>query len=132
MVLLVSRRGALLVSLKSSERIIREILSLNKLERIIMEYFIKHISAGEIIAALDIKEEVKKRAKQGETDIVSELEDAIILREVNVAMALLANKGFLEYKNGVYKLAPWIIEIIKTKKGGLYPGQPKSLKELLD
>ncbi len=120
------------MSLESGRRSIREILLLSKLERIIMEYFIKHISAGEIIAALDIKEEIKKKAKQGETDIVSEIEDAILLREINIAMALLANKGFLEYKNGVYKLAPWIIEIVKVRKGGLYPGQPKSLKELLD
>jgi len=116
----------------SSGRSLREILSLSKLERVIMEYFIRHISAGEIIAALDIKEEIKKRAKRGETDIVRELDDAIILREVNIAMALLASKGFLEYRNGVYKLAPWIIEIIKAKKKGLFPGQPKSLKELLD
>ena len=98
-----SRGGALVVSLESAGRSIRDVLFLSKLERIIMEYFIRHISAGEIIAALDIKEEIKKRVKQGETDIVSELEDAILLREINIAMALLANKGFLEYKNGVYK-----------------------------
>jgi hypothetical protein len=97
-----------------------------------MEYFVRHISAGEIIAALDIKEEIKKRAKQGETDIVSELDDTIILREVSIAMALLASRGFLEYRAGVYKLAPWIIEVIRAKKKGLYPGQPKSLRELLE
>jgi len=119
-------------STSSSGRSIRDILSLSKLERIIMEYFIRHISAGEIIAALDIKEEIKKRAKQGETDIVSELDDTIILREVSIAMALLASRGFLEYRAGVYKLAPWIIEVIRAKKKGLYPGQPKSLRELLE
>ncbi|MCC6053412.1 MAG: hypothetical protein LM569_04360 [Desulfurococcaceae archaeon] len=119
-------------STSSSGRSIREILSLSKLERIIMEYFIRHISAGEIIAALDIKEEIKKRAKQGEIDIVSELDDTIILREVSIAMALLASRGFLEYSSGVYKLAPWIIEVIRAKKKGLYPGQPKSLRELLE
>jgi len=119
-------------STSSSGRSIRDILSLSKLERIIMEYFVRHISAGEIIAALDIKEEIKKRAKQGETDIVSELDDTIILREVSIAMALLASRGFLEYRAGVYKLAPWIIEVIRAKKKGLYPGQPKSLRELLE
>jgi len=119
-------------STSSSGRSIREILSLSKLERIIMEYFIRHISAGEIIAALDIKEEIKKRAKQGEIDIVSELDDTIILREVSIAMALLASRGFLEYSSGAYKLAPWIIEVIRAKKKGLYPGQPKSLRELLE
>lgn len=119
-------------STSSSGRSIRDILSLSKLERIIMEYFVRHISAGEIIAALDIKEEIKKRAKQGEIDIVSELDDTIILREVSIAMALLASRGFLEYRAGVYKLAPWIIEVIRAKKKGLYPGQPKSLRELLE
>jgi len=113
-------------------RSVREILSLNKLERVVMEYFLRHISAGEIIAALDLKEEVKKRAKQGEADLVSELEDAIIVREVYVAMALLVKKGFLEYRNGAYRLADWIIEVIKAKKGSLQPGVPKSIQELLD
>jgi hypothetical protein len=119
-------------SRSSGERSIRELLNLSKLERLIMEYFLKHISVGEVVAVLDIKEEVKRRAKQGETGLVDELEDAIIAREVYVALAMLVKNGFLEYRNGVYKLAQWIIDVIKAKKGGLYPGTPKSLSELLD
>ncbi|MEM0004955.1 MAG: hypothetical protein QXE10_07625 [Desulfurococcaceae archaeon] len=114
------------------ERNIREILALSKLEKLIMDYFLRHISAGEIIALLDLKEEVKKRMKQGETDLVSELEEAIIIREIQITIAMLARRGFLDYRNGVYRLADWIIEIIKSKKGSLYPGIPKSLQELLD
>lgn len=115
-----------------TKRSIREILSLNKLEKLIMDYFIRHISTGEIIALLDLKEEVKKRIRQGETDLVSEPEDAIIIREIQIAIAMLARRGFLDYRNGVYRLADWIIDIIKIKKGSLYPGIPKSLQELLD
>lgn len=114
------------------KRSLREILTLDKLERLIMEYFIRHISVGEIVAALDLKEEVKKKARQGETDLVSELEDAIIVKEIYITMAMLVRKGFLEYRNGAYRLADWIISIIKTKKGSLYPGMFKSLQELLD
>lgn len=114
------------------KRSLREMLTLNKLERLVMEYFLRHISAGEIIAALDLKEEIKKRARQGETDLVSELEDAIIVRELYIAMAMLVKRGFLEYRNGVYRLADWIIDIIKAKRGSLQPGVPKPLQDLLD
>ncbi|MEM2025626.1 MAG: hypothetical protein QXW94_04980 [Desulfurococcaceae archaeon] len=114
------------------KRNIREILSLNKLERLIMEYFIRHISAGEIIAVLDLKEEVKKRVRQGETDLTSEVEDAIIMRELYITLALLARRGFLEYRNGAYKLAVWIVDLIRAKKRGLHPGVYKSIQELID
>lgn len=114
------------------KRSLREVLQLSKLERLVMEYFLKHISAGDIIAVLDLKEEVKKRVKNGETDLVSELEDAIIVRELYIALALLVKKGFLEYANGAYKLPKWIIDVIKAKKGGLHPGVSKDLSELLD
>ncbi|MEM0224835.1 MAG: hypothetical protein QXS24_00515 [Desulfurococcaceae archaeon] len=117
---------------EASKRSIKEILSLSKLERLIMDYFIKHISAGEIIAILDLKEDVKKRIKQGETDLVSEPEDAIIVREIQITLAMLVKKGFLEYRNGVYRLADWIINTVKNKKGSLYPGIPKSLQDLID
>lgn len=114
------------------KRNIREILQLGKLERLVMEYFIRHISAGDIVAVLDLKEEVKRRMKMGEIDLASELEDAIIIRELYVKLALLVKDGFLEYKNGAYRLAQWVVDIIKAKKGGLYPGTPKNLEELID
>lgn len=113
-------------------RDIREILGLSKLERLVMEYFLRQISAGEIIAVLDLKEEVKKRAKQGETDLISEIEDAIIVRELYIVLALLVKRGFLEYRNGAYKLAKWIIDQIKAKKGSLYPGVYKSIQDLIE
>ncbi|MEM0217985.1 MAG: hypothetical protein QW123_00900 [Desulfurococcaceae archaeon] len=116
----------------SSTRSLEDVLRLGKLERLIMEYFIRHISAGDIIAVLDLKEEVKKRARMGEVDLVSELDDAFIVKELYVKLALLVKDGFLEYRNGVYRLPQWIIDIIKSKKGGLYPGVPKSLEELLN
>lgn len=118
--------------LSEMSRSIKEVQTLSKLERLIIEYFIRHISAGEIIAVLDLKEEVKKRVKQGESDLIGEIEDAIIVKELYITMAMLVRKGFLNYRNGVYKLADWIINIIKAKKGGLYPGIQKSLNELLD
>ncbi|MEM1629020.1 MAG: hypothetical protein QXP02_02375 [Desulfurococcaceae archaeon] len=113
-------------------RSIREILGLSKLERVIMEYFIRHISVGEIIALIDLKEEIKKRIKDGEEDIVRERDDILIAKEIDITMALLVKKGFLVYRNGVYSLSQWIIDIIKSKKGGLYPGMAKSINELLD
>lgn len=116
----------------SPKRSIKEISSLNKLEKLIIDYFLKHISAGEIIAILDLKEDVKKRIKQGEVDFVSEAEDAIIVREIQISLAMLVKKGFLEYRNGVYRLADWIIDTVKNKKGSLYPGISKPLQDLLD
>lgn len=113
-------------------RSLREVLGMSRLEQVIMEYFIRHISAGEIIAVLDLKEEVKKRIKQGEKDIVSEPEEAVIVREIYITLASLVKRGFLVYNNGAYRLSDWIIEIIKKKMGSLQPGRPKPIEKLFD
>lgn len=117
--------------MNTGERNPREILRLRKLERLVMEYFIQHISVGELIAILDLKEEVKKKTRLGETDLVSELEDPIIVRELYLAIAMLVKNGFLEYRNGAYRLPDWLIKVIKNKKGSLMPGIPKSLRDII-
>lgn len=110
----------------------RDLMKLGKLERLIMEYFLRHISAGEIIAIIDLREEVKKRVRSGETDLVSELDDAVIEKELHVKLALLVMEGYLESRNGVYRLAQWIIDALRAKKHRLMPGVPKNIEELLD
>lgn len=110
----------------------RDLMKLGKLERLIMEYFLRHISAGEIIAIIDLREEVKKRVRSGETNLVSELDDAVIEKELHVKLALLVMEGYLESRNGVYRLAQWIIDALKAKKHRLMPGVPKNIEELLD
>lgn len=111
--------------------LIEKMRNLNKRERLIMDYFTRQISAGEIIAVLDLKEEVKKRVKMGETDLVAELDDAVITRDIYIDLALLVKQGLLEYRNGVYKLPQSIIDIIRQKKKRATPGILKSLNELL-
>ncbi len=118
--------------MSQQSRSLREILGLSRLERLVVEYFIKHISAGEIIAVLDLKEEVKKRLSMGETDLVSEAEDAVIVRELYIALASLVKKDFLVYNNGVYRLSDWIIQEIKSKLGSLQPGKSKPLEKILE
>ena len=115
-----------------NNRDIRELITLSKLEKLVVEYFLRHVSAGEIIAVLDLKEEVKKRARQGEKDLVSELEDAIIIKELYVILAMLVKNGYLEYKNGVYRLSQWIINYIKARKSVFYPGLIKSIKDIIN
>ncbi|MEM4718045.1 MAG: hypothetical protein QXE81_04715 [Desulfurococcaceae archaeon] len=112
-------------------QLIEKVKSLNKRERIILDYFARHISAGEIIAVLDLKEEIKKRVKMGEVDLVIELDDSVITRDIYIDLALLVKQGLLEYRNGVYKLPQPLIDIIKQKKKRATPGVLKSLNELL-
>jgi len=107
----------------------KDILKLSKLERLIMDYFIKHISVGEIIAVLELREEVK-RIK--DPDLVPEFDDVIIEMEINKALARLVEKGFLEHVGGCYNLAEHLRKKIIEKLGGLNPGIAKDLNKLIE
>lgn len=107
------------------------LLSLNKLERLILDYFITNISVGEIIAVIELRELVKRKYKMGERDLVSEPDDAIIEREITAELAYLVRKSILSYGNGAYSLSPWLREVLKKKFGKLSPGKSKPLEELL-
>lgn len=111
---------------------LKDILRMGKLERLVMEYFVKNISVGEIIAMVELREEVKRRVKAGETDLVSEPDDVIIEREIFRAISNLIRSGYLEYKGGVYNLSKPIISELKSKIGGLEPGIPKNLSKLAE
>jgi len=107
----------------------KEILKLSKLERLIMEYFIKHISVGEIIAVLELRDEVKRRR---DPELVPELDDVVIEFEINRALARLVEKGFLEHTTGCYNLAEHLRKKIIEKIGELRPGISKDLEKLID
>ncbi|RLG81756.1 MAG: hypothetical protein DRO13_00345 [Thermoprotei archaeon] len=106
----------------------RDILSLSKLERLIMEYFIKHISVGEIIGVLELRDEVKRRRDQ---ELVPEFDDVVIELEINKALARLVEKGFLEHVSGCYNLAEHLRKEMIKKLGRLDPGLPKDLNKLI-
>lgn len=114
-----------------NKKSLKDLIKLGRLERLIMEYFLKHVSAGEIIAIIDLREEVKKRVRAGDTDLVSELDDAVIEKELHVKLALLVMEGYLESRNGAYRLAQWILDELKSKKHKLAPGVPKNIEDLL-
>lgn len=101
---------------------------LTKLEKLILEYFIRHISVGEIIATIDIREEVKRLR---DPELVSEFDDPIIEIEVNRALAKLVEKGYLERATGCYNLAEHLRKRIIEKYGSLKPGEPKKLEDVL-
>jgi len=107
---------------------LRNILRLPKLERLIMEYFLKHISAGEIIVLIDLREEIKRLR---DPDLVPEFDDVIIELEVGKAITRLLRKGFLEYASGCYNLAPQLRDELRKKIGGLKPGFSKNLEDLI-
>ncbi|WP_434731584.1 hypothetical protein WLZ34_01375 [Thermogladius sp. KZ2Tp1] len=109
---------------------LKDVLSMGRLERIVMEYFIKNISVGEIIALIELREEVKRRASRGERDLVPELDDVVIEREVSRVISRLITAGYLEYKGGVYNLSKPLIEELKKKLGRLDPGIPKNIESL--
>jgi hypothetical protein len=94
-----------------------------------MEYFLKNISAGEIISIIELREEIKRLK---DTDLVPEIDDVIIEMEVGKALARLVRKGFLEYNEGCYNLAPSLREELLRKLGDLKPGINKKLEELVD
>ncbi|ADI31564.1 PolB1-binding protein PBP2 family protein [Staphylothermus hellenicus] len=107
---------------------LKDILKLPKLERLVMDYFLKHISVGEIIAIIELREEVKRLR---DPDLVPEFDDVIIELEIGRAINKLLRNNFLEYRSGCYNLAPHLREELKKKLGELRPGFPKHLEELI-
>jgi len=118
--------------LSSPQEGIAELRRLNKLESLVLSYFLRHISVGEIIAVIDLREEVKKRLREGERDIVSETEDVLIEREILLTIAQLVRKNILTYRNGAYSLSKWLMELVRSKFGGLNPGVSKPIEKLLE
>ncbi len=108
---------------------VKDILSLPKLERLIMEYFLKHISAGEIISVIEIREEIKRLR---DPELVPEFDDVIIELTVNRAIARLVNKKFLVHESGCYNVNERIREEIKKAYGELRPGFSKDIYEILE
>ncbi|MGB9827930.1 MAG: PolB1-binding protein PBP2 family protein [Thermosphaera sp.] len=102
---------------------------MNSIEKLIMEYFLKNISVGEIIAIIDLREEIKKRAKSGEL-AYGEIDDAVIERDLLTIITSLIKRGFLEYNMGVFNLAGWIRDYLKKKYKSLEAGVFKSIDKL--
>ncbi len=92
---------------------LKDIEKLPKLHRLVMEYFIKYISVGELAAIIDLREQIKAL---GDTEIVPEIDDVIIEIYVSRALGDLVRQGFLEKVEGVYNLAPHLREELKQKK----------------
>jgi hypothetical protein len=107
---------------------LKDILKLPKLERLIMNYFLKHISVGEIIAVIELREEVKRLR---DLDLVPEFDDVVIELEISKAIGRLIRKNFLEYRSGCYNLAKHLREELKEKLGELRPGFSKKLEEII-
>lgn len=108
---------------------VKDILSLPKLERLIMEYFLKHISAGEIISVIEIREEIKRLR---DPELVPEFDDVIIELTINRAIAKLVRKKFLVHESGCYNVNERIREEIKRAYGELRPGFSKDIYEILE
>ncbi|WP_413743234.1 PolB1-binding protein PBP2 family protein [Thermosphaera chiliense] len=102
---------------------------MNSIEKLIMEYFLKNISVGEIIAIIDLREEIKKRARSGEL-VYREIDDAVIERDLLTIITSLIKRGFLEYNMGVFNLAGWIRDYLKKKYKSLDAGVFKSIDKL--
>ncbi|MCD6301352.1 MAG: hypothetical protein J7L82_04700 [Staphylothermus sp.] len=107
---------------------LRDILKLNKLERLVMDYFLKHISAGEIIAIIELREEIKRLK---DPDLVPEFDDVVIELEIGKAINKLLKEGFIEYRSGCYNLAKHLREELKRKIGDLKPGFSKDTEKLI-
>lgn len=105
------------------------IRGLTKLERLILEYFVRHISVGEIIAVIDLREEVKRLR---DPELVSEFDDPVIEMEINKAIAKLVEKGYLERATGCFNLSESLRMKVIEKYGSLKPGEPKSLNNILE
>ncbi len=101
---------------------LNDIENLPKLEKIIMEYFLKHISVGEIIAVIELRE-IIKHTKDPELNI--EEDDVVIEMNISKALARLVEKGFLEHAEGCYNLAQHLREELKESKK--YPTWRKTL-----
>lgn len=92
---------------------LKDIERLPKLERIVMNYFMKHISVGEIIAIVELRELIKSMNDPG-LDI--ERDDIIIERAITKALASLVEKGFLEHAEGCYNLPEHLRKEIMRKR----------------
>lgn len=103
------------MSVASKKPSFEDIKKLPKLHRLIMDYFLKYISAGELVAIIEIREQVKMSR---DPELVPEFDDIIIEREISRALAYLVEHGFLEHKEGCYNLAEHFRE--ELKKRGIY------------
>ncbi len=92
---------------------LRSIEGLSKLHRLIMEYFIKNISVGELIAIIELRELAKSSKNR---EIVGEVDDAIIERNISKALSELVQAGFLERAEGVYNLASRLRSELRKRK----------------
>lgn len=104
-----------------------EARKLSKLERLVFEYFVKHISVGEIAAVMELKDEVKRLK---DPELVPELDDVVIEFEINKALARLVERGFLEHTTGCYNLAEHLRRRIIERRGSLDPGFSKNFEGL--
>ncbi|MCY0868692.1 MAG: hypothetical protein OWQ48_05640 [Desulfurococcus sp.] len=110
-----------------------ELRELSRLERLVLSYFLKHISVGEIIAIVDLREEIKRRIREGERDLVPGVEDpAELEREIIRVLIELVKKNILYYRNGAYSLSPWLMKRVQEKYKSLQPGSPKPLEKILE
>ncbi len=92
---------------------LKDIEKLPKLHRLVMEYFIKYISVGEVIAIIELREQIKALK---DPELVPEFDDVVIEIHISRALADLVEDGFLEKAEGVYNLAPQLREELKNKK----------------
>ncbi|MCD6487818.1 MAG: hypothetical protein J7K21_01150 [Desulfurococcales archaeon] len=102
---------------------LKDIEKLPKLEKLIMEYFLKYISAGEIITIIDLRETIKSMR---DPELVPEFDDVIIEISLTRAIARLVKEGFLEHTEGCYNLAPHLREELK-KTGKYKPSLSRTL-----
>ncbi|MEZ0393638.1 MAG: hypothetical protein ABWK00_01130 [Desulfurococcaceae archaeon] len=116
----------------ADEDLVKALLGLDKLEKIVMEYFFKNVSVGEVIALIELKDELRRRQRSGELTIAAGSdEEAAIERELRKAIANLMRLGLLEYRLGSYNLSQSLREYVKRKLGKLEPGTSKDLMKLL-
>ena len=92
---------------------LKDIKKLPKLHQLVMDYFIKYISVGEVVAIIELREQIKALR---DPDLVPEFDDVIIEIHISRALADLVEKGFLERAEGVYNLAPQLREELKQRK----------------
>jgi len=92
---------------------LKDIKKLPKLQQLVMDYFIKYISVGEVVAIIELREQIKALR---DPDLVPEFDDVIIEIHISRALADLVEKGFLERAEGVYNLAPQLREELKQRR----------------
>ncbi len=99
---------------------LEDINKLPKLHRLIMNYFMKYISVGELVAIIELREQVKSLK---DPELVPELDDIIIEREISKAIAYLVEHRYLEHGEGCYNLAEHLREELKKEKKYSMGGQ---------